>query len=241
MNINIVNYGSGKKPLVLLHGWGFDHRVWLPLVPHLADRYLLFLVDLPGFGLSSAMHWDNFKAIFLSHMPSRFVLAGWSMGGLFATRLALEEPQRISHLLNIASTPCFIKSKHWPGVDQKILTMFYENLSRDPERVLLQFRALQLSEKNSTLDVAGQLPTQQGLKLGLDLLRQWDLRPMLNTLDMPTHYMFGQLDTIVPRHTLTAMQRSYPKFSYFLFPKAAHMPFLSHTDQFIQALEVFLQ
>ena len=54
------------KSAVFLHGWGFDHRVWLPLVEHLYtlgvwQDYAFYLVDLPGFGQSDDMDWDHFK------------------------------------------------------------------------------------------------------------------------------------------------------------------------------------
>ncbi len=35
---------------MLLHGFGEDAAGWLPLVPALAERYEVFLLDLPGFG-----------------------------------------------------------------------------------------------------------------------------------------------------------------------------------------------
>lgn len=41
--------GSGY-PLLLIHGWGVTHRVWSKLVPLLAPRFQLILVELPGMG-----------------------------------------------------------------------------------------------------------------------------------------------------------------------------------------------
>ncbi|HGK6671911.1 TPA: alpha/beta fold hydrolase, partial [Legionella pneumophila] len=60
MNLHINIQGKGR-PLVFFHGWGFDHRVWLPLARLLSTRYCLYLVDLPGFGQSPVMSWEVFK------------------------------------------------------------------------------------------------------------------------------------------------------------------------------------
>ena len=48
---------SGSKilpvPVVLIHGWGNDSRVWEPLLPCLAPGVDVIVVDLPGFGDST--------------------------------------------------------------------------------------------------------------------------------------------------------------------------------------------
>src|SRR5579883_1986232 len=41
--------GEGE-PLVLVHGLSESTRLWYRNVPELAERYRVYLVDLPGFG-----------------------------------------------------------------------------------------------------------------------------------------------------------------------------------------------
>ena len=43
-------WGTGGRPLVLLHGLGFDRRMWWPVAAELADESLVIAVDLPGHG-----------------------------------------------------------------------------------------------------------------------------------------------------------------------------------------------
>lgn len=45
--------GSGK-PLIVLHGWGADSRVMMPLVRQLSHLRTCYVLDLPGFGKSPA-------------------------------------------------------------------------------------------------------------------------------------------------------------------------------------------
>lgn len=230
-------YGKGQ-PIVLFHGWGFDSQIWQPLLPALTNQYQLYLVDLPGFGLTPQMKWDSFKTALLKQLPSAFAVIGWSMGGLLATKLAFEEPGRVSHLINITSSPCFIRDTHWPGVDPKIFRAFYQSLASNPQQTLQEFITLQLQGHKVGF---GQVPSLGGLLAGLNLLMSCDLRQHLSSFEIPVCYMFGRLDAIVPHTTLVTMQTIYPQFQYTLFPKAAHAPFLSHTDDFIIALERFLQ
>jgi pimeloyl-[acyl-carrier protein] methyl ester esterase len=239
MNLHLDIRGQGK-PLVFFHGWGFDHKVWLPLAESLASQYQLYLVDLPGYGLSSPMGWDLFKQLLLKQLPECFALAGWSMGGLFATRLAIEEPGRVTHLINISSSPRFIKEENWPGVDKTIFADFFANLARDRQQTIKQFVNLQL--KNQPY----RHYNQQGLELnslraGLQILADWDLREPLYYFAKPACFMFGRLDAITPRTIMGVMEKIYPHFDYVLFAKAAHMPFFSHQEEFITVLKKTLQ
>jgi pimeloyl-[acyl-carrier protein] methyl ester esterase len=237
MSVHVVVHGRGC-PLVLFHGWGFDVRIWHSLLPRLTTQYQLYLVDLPGFGLTPSMAWDSFQEVLLEQLPPRFALAGWSMGGLCATRLAIDAPTRVSHLVNIASSPRFIRDKGWPGVDGKIFRAFYHELAYNPQQTLEAFIQLQLHGQSMTL---GYTPSIDGLKSGLDLLVNWDLREYLTCLTIPVLYIFGRLDTITPRKTMATMQAMYPHFDYKMLATAAHAPFLSNPDEFITVLEGFVQ
>ncbi|MBA3535233.1 MAG: alpha/beta fold hydrolase [Tatlockia sp.] len=234
MNLHIEKKGNGQ-PLVFFHGWGFDSRIWLELAKAIENRYQLYLVDLPGFGLSSYMEWELFKHKLLLELPDFFTIAGWSMGGLLAMRLALEEPQRITHLISISSSPRFIKENHWPGVDKTVLSNFLENLSKDPQTIIAQFVDLQLPKQSCYQNQ--HMPELASLRTGLEILSEWDFRKSLANFDKPACFMFGRLDAITPRTTMAAMQKIYPNYDYVMFSKAAHMPFLSHQDEFITALD----
>ena len=135
MNIHLTSYGQGI-PLVFFHGWGFDSQIWLPLVPELKAFYHVILVDLPGFGLTSMMDWFEFKTKLLASLPHQFALVGWSMGGLYSMRLALEEPERVNYLLNIATSPRFLSDNLWPGLSKEVLFNFYNKLLANTDDAL---------------------------------------------------------------------------------------------------------
>lgn len=241
MQIYIEKYGSGK-PLVLFHGWGFDGAIWKPLLPSLERNYRVILVDLPGFGMSSLIDWQAFKLELLARLPEQFALAGWSLGGLYATRLAIEAPNRVEKLFNIASTPKFIKTTAWPGVEPRVFQTFYTNLARNQARTLAQFVKLQLQEPGNEIVIASNAePDEEGLRAGLDVLLNWDLTRDLCRVSMPVHYLFGRLDAIIPHRTMNAMQDKYSNFNYTLFNKSAHVPFLSEQEEFLSLLERFIQ
>ncbi len=241
MNINIRSYGKGF-PLVFLHGWGFDSQIWLPLIPELHMDYQLIFVDLPGFGHSPIMDWDSFKEVLISQLPPKFALVGWSMGGLYAMRLAVDEPDRVDCLVNVTSSPRFLHTALWPGVSQEVFKRFYEKLKEEPHATLKEFLELNgLSTKDKLEHLPDKLPSPEGLESGLKILETWDLREKLKEWNKPACFMFGRLDPIVPIKTMNSMQLTYPNFHYVLFKRAAHMPFLSNVDLFIQEVRGFIK
>ncbi|MGM9453906.1 alpha/beta fold hydrolase [Legionella bozemanae] len=241
MKINIHSYGKGF-PLIFFHGWGFDSQIWLPLVSKLSMDYQLILVDLPGFGHSSIMDWDSFKELLMAQLPHQFALIGWSMGGLYAMRLAVEEPGRVDYLVNVTSSPRFLNSDLWPGVSLDVFKRFYKNLSEKPHATLKEFLELNgLSGNDKQHHLPDKLPSQEGLESGLKILETWDLREKLKQFDKPSCFIFGRLDPIVPIKTMNSMKLSYPEFNYVLFKRAAHMPFLSHMGLFIEELRGFIR
>jgi len=236
--IAMESFGNGS-PLVLFHGWGFDSSIWTPLLPDLLvlpAPHQIILVDLPGFGQSPMLPWDEFKSQLLQSLPEKFAIAGWSLGGLFATRLAIEVPQRITNLINIASSPYFIREETWPGIDMAVLEAFYQRFQVDPQQTLQQFVQAQVQKK---CHYQGKYHAH-GLEDGLLALKQWDFRTTLQQCTIPVAYIFGRFDIIVPYQLMTRMQATYPKFRYTLLPQAAHMPFLSHQQLFIDELRAIL-
>lgn len=231
MNISIKKLGHGY-PVVLFHGWGFTSQIWDFLIP-LLPEYQLIMVDLPGFGGSKLCEWDYFRTHLLSYLPHQFAVAGWSLGGLYATKLAFECPSQVSHLINIASSPYFLAEEGWPGISVQNFSKFQHNLVSNPKQALMEFVQLQAGKLNYEPE---HIPTFEALELGLHYLKHWDLRPSLKQLNQATTYIFGRLDPIVPARLMTLMQATFPQFQYSLFDKAGHMPFLSHPNLFVSQL-----
>lgn len=238
--INIQTFGDGR-PLVLFHGWGFDSQIWWPLLKTSVEpsEFKFYLVDLPGFGLTPNMQWQDFKTDLLSLLPDRFMLLGWSLGGLFATRLCIEEPSRIEKLINVTSSPYFINAEDWIGIDKSVFAEFYEQFKAAPQKTRTEFIHSQLNtDYNFELQLSDQIDLY-GLEKGLDFLLHWDLRGDLHQLELPVLFMFGKLDSIVPRKLMPLLQGKFPQFKYVMIRRAAHVPFLSHMQEFNEILREF--
>ena len=90
VDINYINYGNKSgKDVVLLHGWGQNIQMMRPLGDGLSKNYNVYIIDLPGHGLSNEPdfaweHLDFVKALnamFKSLKIKKPVLVGHSFGG----------------------------------------------------------------------------------------------------------------------------------------------------------------
>lgn len=249
----IERIGQGPD-LVLLHGWGLNSAVWQELIPLLAPHYCLHLVDLPGFGLShdACLESDNlslWSQTILPHLPERFSLLGWSMGGLIALRMTLDHPSRVTRLILTGSSPCFLQQENWPGIRPDVLSGFNRALQLDPRKTVERFLAIQAMGSDTVKEDVKRLkywlqqrpdPAAAALKAGLQLLERIDLRQELFALTCPVLSLYGRLDSLVPVAAVSEIQALIPHAHSVIFPHAAHTPFLSHTDQFVDELRQFI-
>ncbi len=241
-------YGSSGVPLVLLHGWGFQHHIWADLIPHLAPHFQVYAVDLPGYGNSPALadaSLDALSDVLAEQLPSGIWL-GWSLGGLLALNVALRHPNLVKTLHLVTSSPCFVQTDDWShAMPPSTLQRFAEQLKNDWRNTLQRFMALQVQGeeqarsllRNLRHSLEQQLPPQSGvLAQGLSLLRNSDLRPQLGRITCPTYVSLGARDALVPvsiAKAMPALWSSDAPLQVKVFPSSAHAPFASHRDDFL--------
>lgn len=250
LNIEIIGKG---KPLVLLHGWGWDSRVFAPLVSQVQDRYQFFLIDIPGAGksplLSGSYDFQRIIPSMLARLPLNASWLGWSLGGIFAFWTAIYYPEYVSRLITVASSPRFTMDKDWPGLDSATLHKFTDLLINNPNKTLIDFLELQLRGSSNRKKLATELkkisilPQQismPALKGGLNLLVETDLRKDLTKINCPNLHIFGQNDTIVPVKVIKALSPLLPQSKFEVIKHSGHMPFLSHPEDFRDLINHFL-
>lgn len=235
MSIYLEKHGKGY-PLVFFHGWGFNQTIWHGLIPELSEHFCLYLLDLPGFGETCIMEWEEYLNQVALLLPAQFSVIGWSLGGLYATELALRYPGRIQSLINISSSPCFIKKESWPGIEGTVFQQFNEKLRADNQGTLEEFMRLQ--SRGVKAQYFRHKPLSiSGLDQGLKMIETLDLREKIKALTCPIHYIQGRLDAIIPATLSETMKRTHPQFEYSLIKKAAHMPFVSHPEDTLSIID----
>jgi pimeloyl-[acyl-carrier protein] methyl ester esterase len=253
MSCHVEIVGQGQ-PLVLLHGWGMHSGVWQHLVKGLSEQYMLYLVDLPGMGSSRPIEPYHLHALadsIAEVIPGVSDILGWSLGGLVAQRIALNQPDRVRRLILVGSSPCFVMQPNWPyGISPENFSDFAKNMNQDYKATMLKFLTLQCMKASDARSTVRQLrasfdskptPTQTTLNRGLNILLDSDLREEVPNLRKPTLLIHGDRDTLAPVAAAHWMSQNLPLGYLRVMSGAAHAPFLSHTEQFVETLNQFLE
>lgn len=244
--------GQGA-PLVLLHGWGMNAAVWEPILPVLAERFAVHVIELPGHGGSAVAPTADLRSwaqLCLDAAPPRAQWIGWSLGGQVALQAALMAPARVSRLSLVGTTPRFVQTADWPcAMPQSTFEQFAAALAEDANATVMRFLSLQVKGAEHARETLKQLraeveqrppASQAGLCQGLELLLQTDLRGELAELACPSHWWFGSRDTLVP-HTITERLTDWlPATRIDVIDGAGHAPFLSHPKESLKLLLDFL-
>jgi pimeloyl-[acyl-carrier protein] methyl ester esterase len=255
MNLHVEKIGSGK-PLVLLHGWGMHGGMWADVAEQLANRFQVFSVDLPGYGKSGMGDGGRTKGVLdeiVDSLSAQFTtpvsVCGWSLGGQIALRWAMSEPHKIQKLILVASTPCFTQREDWQwGMPPEVLQKFAEELEQNHAATLRRFISLQLRGSENERELLALLrerlfargePDMNALRAGLSILRDIDLRRELAQIKMPTLIIAGERDKLTPSEASQHMAQVMPSAQFIEVKGAAHAPFLSHPEIFIQQVKRF--
>jgi pimeloyl-[acyl-carrier protein] methyl ester esterase len=256
MSLHIESTGSGA-PLLLIHGWGMHGGVWHEVVQRLSAEFRVHAVDLPGYGYSNVEQVTEGKEeldSLVDALSSRFAdplaVCGWSLGGQVALRWAARKPEQVQRLILVASTPCFRERADWAfGMESTVLEKFAAELGQNHAATLRRFIALQMRGSENERELLMRLrsnlfshgePAMDALRTGLSILRDADQRCELPGIKQPTLVIAGERDKLTPREASYYMGQAMPLARVVEVEGAAHAPFLSHPEIFVEHLKSFL-
>lgn len=244
--------GKGKINVILLSGWGVHSKVWFFIIKKFQLFFKFYLIDLPGFGKNKILYpmkIDQIIQILHDHMPKNSIWIGWSMGGLIASKFALSYPKDILAVISVSSSPCFIEKKNWPGIKKDIAERFYLDLTKDYYKTMNDFLNLQTINSNQHLQdliilkkilFSEKKPSINFLKNCLKIISCLDLRLDIEFLEVPFLRIYGALDNLVPKKIAKILDKKWPNTNSIIIKKAAHIPFISHKEEFCCILFNFL-
>jgi len=251
--LHVESHGSGR-PLVLLHGFAMHSGLFAPLLPTLARRHRVHVVDLPGHGYSPSVEPFDLPTVTAAVDASVDVadatVLGCSLGGQVALQWTAAQPGKVHKLVLVATTPSFVVRDDWPfAMAAGTLAQFGDELRASYRLTLLRFLSLQVqgsAEGRATLATLRERlsergePPQAALDGALEALRRTDLRPTLPNVTARTLVIGGDRDALVPLGATKALAAALPNAAHATIEGAAHVPFLSHPGRFLDAVLPFI-
>ena len=247
MQLMLNEYGSRAGiPLVLLHGFPMDSRVWQPVVDQSSGR--IITADWAGFGRSSnnapftmqsaagELH-RGLKEV--GALPC--VLCGLSMGGYLSLAFAAQFSTDLAGLILVDTKAAadeeqgkqargqmieLARSKGTPAVVEQMLPKMF-GTSVDPEAAE-SFRQMMLESSPIAIEHATTAMRDRP-----------DFTPVLRELKCPLLILVGEQDRITPPAIAIDMHRSHPGAEMIMLSGAGHMSPVEQPMQVAFAINFF--
>jgi pimeloyl-ACP methyl ester carboxylesterase len=245
-------------PVVLIHGYTDNARDWVPLVPYLAPRFHLILVDIRGHGRSSKPECCYTRLDFAYDIKllldalgiQRADIVGHSLGSIIAQTLAEFWPERTGRVVLIASS-----AGPRPGAPPpKVLDGYFAQIRQlkdpiDPDSPFMMawwssptpvdadFMRRQRQDSAAIPARVWLAVLDQGLE---PMLAGGDLQLTLPKLTAPTLLIWGSKDPIMDAEARVTLREGLPHAQVKIFEGLGHNPFWENPQGCAEVINAFL-
>jgi pimeloyl-ACP methyl ester carboxylesterase len=257
INSAVLHYedrGSGL-PVVLLHGFPLDGRIWTAQLEALSRQYRVIVPDLRGFGQSKwpgaigkftmATLAEDIHTLLVDLKALPCVLGGLSMGGYVTLAFTAAFDADLRGLMFIdtkaeADTPAARE-----GRDKMIALVRESGSPAVAEQMMPRMLAPVTIERNPRLvATAREIMTgcrAETIENALTAMRdRLDRTALLATITVPSLVVVGAFDAIIPPATATAMAAAIPGAQLKIIPDAGHLPTMEQPELLNQVMKDFL-
>ena len=242
LDIHYKRLGSGDA-LIMLHGWGHNLGYFLELANTLTKSFTIYLLDLPGFGLSSLPN-SIFSTNDYAKLVEKFiiqlnidspVILGHSFGGKITLHLATK---------NIPKKIIIMGS---PGIKQPRPLGFYLRIHffRVLKKIssLFSYCGLHLCAFKSYLKKFGSQDYRnaQGImrKILVKVIEE-DVEPLLTRITVPSLLIWGELDQETPVSVGKIMGKKLANSKLEIIPNGGHLLCLDNFLAIRKIIDEFL-
>jgi pimeloyl-ACP methyl ester carboxylesterase len=228
------------EPLVFLPGMMCDARLFGPQIAALSPEFSVMVCPV-----TRGERIEEIASALLDDLPSRFALAGLSMGGIVAmeilrrapgrvTRLALMDTNPLAETPQIAAArePQIVKARAGRLLDVMRDEMKPHYLAPGPYRGEI----LKL-----VMDMADSLGPESFVRQSRALQRRRDQQATLRKCKVPTLILCGAHDALCPIKRHTFMAELIQGAELLVLDDAGHLPTLEMPDDTTAALRRWMQ
>jgi len=125
--LNVKVLGSGKRILVLAHGFGADQSVWQYILPHLVAYYKVIVFDMVFSGSVDSKHFDFDRYTSLSAYATdlltildelkveKCLYVGHSLSGMVGCLASIKRPELFERLILLCASPRYLNDESYQG------------------------------------------------------------------------------------------------------------------------------
>ncbi len=235
---------AGGEPWLLLHGLGATSGTFLPLERHLREGAEIWLPELSELGGSSgptaALAVPEGAAVVAELLARQLqgrpvTLAGISLGGWIATRVAAAHPESVARLLLVV--PGGYRDQDWRAIERLVRVSTYED-TRALWRALFTAPPWYLAPARPLFFLAYTSPAVAAV---LGTVREQDAfgDEELARLDLPVGMIWGAEDALFRLDVGERMLAALPRGRLWPIARAAHAVQWERPREFLAAVEEF--
>jgi len=235
-SIHYEIHGSGE-PVLLIMGLGSNAYGWYRTIPWLAERHRVIAFDNRGTGRSDvpeggyaiAQMARDAAAVLDAAGHETAHVAGASLGGMIAQRLALEHGARLRSLILFCTTP---GGAHAVSASDEVMAGLVAG-GDDPAAVYRRNAWFLYGDKTRSrhpkrieedLEQRSKIPTTPAGYFGqLQAAALHDTWDELPSLRLPTLVVHGDADLLIPPENGHRLAQRIPGAELLLVPGAGHM------------------
>lgn len=244
---------SGALPIILLHGFPFSHRQWLPQLDALSGEFRVVAYDLRGLGRTEVgdgqytieAYVDDLFGV-MDHLGlDRAVICGLSMGGYVALRAAERGGDRLRGLVLCDTRSGGDSNEGKVGRAQAMSSVRHEGLVAFGDALLPKVLGpTTLGERPAVVrEVQDMIHEQRVVGVCgalLAMAARTDTTEGLHQIGVPTLVVVGEEDTLTPPAQSREMAARIPDSEVAVIPAAGHLSNLENPDGFNAVLLPFL-
>jgi 3-oxoadipate enol-lactonase len=248
INVNDIELAYERRgkgtPLVLLHGFPLDHRLWDEIVPLLEDRFDLIIPDLRGFGESTMGNAPDSLDTYASDIAGlldylgleQAAIAGHSMGGYIALAFVRLYPQRVRGLGLVASQVVADTPERKDGRYKSAADVAENGIGSVVDTMTTKFTPDEGLQAYARQSMERQ-PPQAYVGALRAMAERRDSTPLLATFHFPIVIVHGGADALVPIERAREVKEALPQAHLVEISGAGHMPMMEDTEKTAEALK----
>ncbi|MGB3443910.1 MAG: alpha/beta fold hydrolase [Actinophytocola sp.] len=240
-----------ETPLVLLHAFPLDHRMWDGVRAGIAEHIELITPDQRGFGGTPLGDEEPDLATVATDVLDRLdgrrvVLGGCSMGGYVAMAILREAPEQVAGLLLVSTRATADADAGRANRHAMASRIEEEGAGFVPDAVLPTLLGSETHDRRPEVaDAVRTLVSEQDGATIAWAQRAMAARPdsseVLRNSDVPTLIVRGEQDALIPPDEADALATLMPKAEVVVLAGAGHLPPLEAPEEFTGAVARWLE
>lgn len=258
--LNVKVLGSGKRTLVLAHGFGADQSAWQHILPDLVPHYKVIVFDMVFSGNVDPKNFDFDRYISLSSYAAdilaildelkvdKCLYVGHSVSGMVGCLASIEKPELFERLILLCASPRYLNDESYHGgFERGEVDSFYCAMKSDYGGWVSGFAPLAVGiDEPSAVEEFRRTMMNMKPEIAVAVattIFESDMRNILCDVKTPCSIIQTAKDIVVPMAVAYHMQENLggKMNSVNILDAEGHLPQLTAKGLLLQALKQVLE